>query len=156
MCEEVISCIFADLFLLIFWCLKCLGFSDRTLYPTASGTVSPGDSALPGTAATRVQTESLSSPATPSSPQICSYWAPIAHPCHDLPNCCSLTPLAFSPSASRLQFSCCHLPASLRIHPTAADPEPGRHHLVQFLQSLLLTSLLLLDTSSSVFSLHCS
>lgn len=103
-----------------------------------------------------VQTESLSSPATPSSPQICSYWAPIAHPCHDLPNCCALTPLAFSPSASRLQFSCCHLPASLRIHPTAADPESGRHHLVQFLQSLLLTSLLLLDTSSSVFSLHCS
>lgn len=35
MCEEVISCIFADLFLLTFWYLKCLGFSDRTMYPTA-------------------------------------------------------------------------------------------------------------------------
>lgn len=144
-------CVFADLFLRIFRCLKCLGFSDINVHPPASGIVSPGCSALPAPAAASVRAEALVlivlSDLVVGCPSVT--W-------HRLPNCCALTPLAFSPSGVQSASSSIVATYLLALEstPTAANPGSGYCHLLQSVQGLLVTSLQLSDMSFLVLTLQ--
>lgn len=97
---QIICCIFADSFLLMFWCLQCLGVSDRTLHPVPSRIASLGGAALPGAAhyISRLNPSPPQAlhPPLPSPGRLgCALVIPAA-----ISHWGALTPLAFSPSVS--------------------------------------------------------
>lgn len=133
--QKTISCIFAESFLLIFWCLKYLGFNDR-----ASGIASPGGTALPGTAAGAV------SELNPCLPQpLClplqiswSFVVPLVILVTiSLITVLLLLWLSHPQLPVSVQFYCCWLSASPGVTHAAANPGSGLCHLVPVLANLL-------------------